>query len=96
MHRNIQPTSLYGNLVLQHHNDASANRFTAFSSPSISDLFRAMGQFVSSSLKMALQHPGIQHFQLTMFAAAAMFLLLVLLLLVRPNGLLGNAFSASR
>jgi hypothetical protein len=25
-----------------------------------------------------------------------MFLLLVLLLLVRPNGLLGNAFSASR
>ena len=30
------------------------------------------------------------------FPNATMFLLLVLMLLVRPNGLLGNAFSASR
>jgi len=30
------------------------------------------------------------------FPNVAMFLLLVLMLLVRPNGLLGNAFSASR
>ena len=85
MHRNIQQSSLYGNLVFQHHNDASADRFTAFSSPSISDLFRAMGQFVSASLKMAWQHPGIQHFQFTMFAAAAMFLLLVLPLSVHAE-----------
>ena len=30
------------------------------------------------------------------FPNAAMFLILVIMLLVRPNGLLGNAFSASR
>ena len=75
MHHIVQPISLYGNLVSQHHYDGADGRTISLALPSITTLFSVVRKYLGKTITIALQHLCVRHRQHSLFVIFATLLL---------------------